>query len=439
MGVKEGDCMALVSAVFVPHPPIILPEVGRGEEHTIQSTLDAYHHAAKHIQHANPETLIIISPHAPYHPQSFTLSIAKTESGDLRRFGAPEVSVTVDTDREFIDALAHNGSPLRLTSQAGPLDHGTLIPLYFILTGDFHPKIIRIGLSGTAREAHLALGQHLVETAELINRRIAIVASGDLSHRLKPDGPYGFDPSGPRFDAQVMRTLQHNDFETLAHLDPTLCEEAGECGYRSLLILGGALKKVPMSSKVLSYEGPFGVGYGVVTFTPHDPLVHWARCVITAHVNGDEVDENQGKHPDLRHYRAGVFVSLHRQGQLRGCIGTLSPTRPNLTEEIRHNAISASSHDLRFYPVIAEELEDLNISVDVLGTPQPIHSRDELDVKRYGVIVSCSGRRGVLLPDIEGVDTVDEQVHIALRKAGIDPDEAYTLERFEVVRHHDPV
>jgi AmmeMemoRadiSam system protein A len=205
------------------------------------------------------------------------------------------------------------------------------------------------------------------------------------------------------------------------------------------LILGGALKAVPMSSTVLSYEGPFGVGYGVVTFTPHDPLVHWARAVITAHVKGNEVDENQGKHPELRQHRAGVFVSLHRHGQLRGCIGTLSPTRPNLAEEIRHNAISACSHDPRFYPVIPEELEDLEIGVDVLSSPQVIASREELDVKRYGVIVSSGGRRGVLLPDLDGIDTVEEQVRIALRKAGIEADENYTLERFDVVRHHDPL
>jgi AmmeMemoRadiSam system protein A len=194
-----------------------------------------------------------------------------------------------------------------------------------------------------------------------------------------------------------------------------------------------------MIAKVLSYEGPFGVGYGVATFTPGDPLVHWAREVITAHVTGSAVDENAGKSPHLRHHRAAVFVSLHRHGQLRGCIGTLMPTQQNITEEIRHNALSACSRDPRFYPVIAEELGDLEIQVDVLSPSRPITSRDELDVKRYGVIVQANGRRGVLLPDLEGVDTVSDQIKIALRKAGIDPSEAYTLERFEVVRHHDPL
>lgn len=439
MRVKEGDVMALVSALFVPHPPIILPEVGHGEEQAIQATITAYHQAAEHVRRSRPDTLVVLSPHAPFHPQAFTVSTAVQESGHLGRFGAPQVKIDVETDRELIDVLARSGSPCRLTTQAGPLDHGTLIPLRFLLTETFHPRIVRIGLSGNSREAHEALGVHIGAAAEALHRRIAIIASGDLSHRLKPDGPYGFDPSGPRFDTQFIHALQHTDFGAIARMNPELCEEAGECGYRSALILGGALSKVPMTCQVLSYEGPFGVGYAVARFTPGDPLVQWAKAVITAHVNGTSVDENLGKHPDLRHHRAAVFVTLHRHHQLRGCIGTLSPTQPNLTEEIRHNAISACSHDPRFYPVIVEELEDLEVGVDVLSAPQPIRSLDELDVKRYGVIVSSGGRRGVLLPDIEGVETVIDQVSIACRKAGIDPDEPYTMERFEVVRHHDPL
>ena len=431
--------MALVSALFVPHPPIILPEIGHGEEQAIQATITAYHHAAETIRHSQPDTLVILSPHAPFHAQAFTISIAPQESGHLGRFGAPHVTIDVETDRELIDVVARSGSPLRLTTQAGPLDHGTLIPLRFLFTDRFHPRIVRIGLSGNSREAHAALGAHLVSAADQLHRRIAIIASGDLSHRLKPDGPYGYDPSGPRFDTQFIHALQHNDFGAIARMNPELCDEAGECGYRSALIMGGALSKVPMTSSVLSYEGPFGVGYAVAVFTPGDPLVRWAKAVIEAHVNGTTPDENLGKHPDLRHHRAAVFVSLHRHGQLRGCIGTLAPTHPNLTEEIRHNAISACSHDPRFYPVIAEELADLEIGVDVLSAPVPIRSIDELDVKRYGVIVSSGGRRGVLLPDLEGVETVVDQVAIACRKAGIDPNEPYTMERFEVVRHHDPV
>ena len=134
--------------------------------------------------------------------------------------------------------------------------------------------------------------------------------------------------------------------------------------------------------------------------------------------------------------RAGVFVSLHKDGRLRGCIGTIQATRRNIAEEIMENAVSASTRDPRFGPVLPEELDTLEIGVDVLGDTEKIQSKDELDVKHYGVIVSKGFRRGLLLPNLDGVDTVEEQIAIALSKAGISPREKnFEMERFEVVRH----
>ena len=139
---------------------------------------------------------------------------------------------------------------------------------------------------------------------------------------------------------------------------------------------------------------------------------------------------------DLTGRRAGAFVSIHKQGKLRGCIGTIGPTEKNLAREIVRNAISASTRDPRFDPIREDELPWLEINVDVLGEPEDIDSEDQLDVKRYGVIVSTrDGRRGLLLPDLDGVDTPEEQVSIAMHKGGIQPHENYFLQRFEVVRH----
>ena len=134
--------------------------------------------------------------------------------------------------------------------------------------------------------------------------------------------------------------------------------------------------------------------------------------------------------------RAGAFVSLHKNGRLRGCIGTIQPVRSCVAEEIADNAISAATRDPRFSPVRPEELDSLEISVDVLSEPESISSIAELDVKRYGVIVSKGGRRGLLLPNLDGVDSIDEQIAIALQKAGISEHEkGIKLQRFEVVRH----
>ena len=168
----------------------------------------------------------------------------------------------------------------------------------------------------------------------------------------------------------------------------------------------------------------------------HHPFVELARKTIAHYVQkGKTIDPPQELTAEMQK-RAGVFVSLHKHGALRGCIGTLEPTCSNAAQEVIQNAISSATRDPRFPPVQASELDDLEISVDVLSTPELIDSIAELDPKRYGVIVQSGWRRGVLLPDLEGVDTAEYQVEIARRKAGIGAHEAVQLYRFEVKRYH---
>jgi AmmeMemoRadiSam system protein A len=164
-------------------------------------------------------------------------------------------------------------------------------------------------------------------------------------------------------------------------------------------------------------------------------LVQLARTTIVAFIRQHKVPAPPADLTPEMQQRAGVFVSLHRGGELRGCIGTIEPTQETVAREIIANAISASTRDPRFPPVREDELVDLEISVDVLTPAVPISSMKELDPKRYGVIVELGYRRGLLLPDLEGVDTAEYQVEIALRKAGIRPQESYKLSRFEVLRY----
>lgn len=167
-----------------------------------------------------------------------------------------------------------------------------------------------------------------------------------------------------------------------------------------------------------------------------DPYVRLAVQSFTHYLNtGKALPMPEGLPEDLTGRQAGAFVTLHKGGRLRGCIGTISPTRKSLAEEIIMNAISAAFRDPRFPPLKASELSEITCSVDVLEEPEAITHMGELDVKEYGVIVSRGHRRGLLLPNLEGVDTVDEQVDIARQKAGIGPSEPFTLERFRVVRH----
>ena len=324
--------------------------------------------------------------------------------------------------------------------------------------------ILRIGLSGFSPLEHYWLGRCIARAVDQLGRRAVLVASGDLSHKLKDDGPYGYAPEGPVFDRRVTQAMASGDFLQFLTMDAGLCDRAAECGLRSFQIMAGALDGFAVSSALLSYEGTFGVGYGVATFTvigpdenrrfaeqcekierarlaerkaAEDPWVKLARLSLETFVRtGKRLNALPDGLPDEMTVRsAGAFVSLHTHGQLRGCIGTIGPTTESVAWEIVQNAVSACSRDPRFAPVRADELDSVEYSVDVLGEPEAISSPAQLDVKRYGVIVSCGGRRGLLLPDLDGVDTVEQQIDIARQKGGIGSRERYTLERFEVVRH----
>ncbi len=164
------------------------------------------------------------------------------------------------------------------------------------------------------------------------------------------------------------------------------------------------------------------------------PIIKLAKTAVENYVSQRKVVE-PGELTVEMEQKAGVFVSIKKRGQLRGCIGTFEPTRANVAQEIVQNAISSATDDPRFSPVMPSELADLEYSVDILTQPEPVSSQDQLDPRKYGVIVGSGFRRGLLLPDLEGVDTVDEQIRICRMKAGISEAEPIKLYRFEVRRY----
>lgn len=463
--------MSILAAYCVPHPPLILPQVGRGEEKRIAATIEAYRTVAKEIAQLAPDTILLTSPHLPMYQDYFHIAPGKAAKGDMSRFGAPGVHLEVPYDTAFVRelslALAKVSFPGGTEGERDPeLDHASFVPLSFILERYQDFRLVRIGLSGLDLTRHYELGQHLKAVADTLNRRCVFVASGDLSHRLMPDGPYGFHPSGPRYDEQIMSLLARADFGGILGMDPDLCEEAGECGQRSFAIMAGALDRTRVEARKLSYEGPFGVGYGVVSFHPQGPdesrafleiyrqqsqqevqkartnahpLVQLALSVIRDRLEGHRAHRNPPADRSLPEAfakeRAGVFVSLKKHGRLRGCIGTIAPTTESIIEEVKRNAVEAAFFDPRFSPLEADELPDLVCSVDVLEPAEPISGLAELDPLTYGVIVTSGRRRGLLLPNLAGIDTAEEQVRIAKAKAGIGEDEPFTLERFKVVRY----
>jgi len=460
--------MSVIAAFALPHPPIILPEIGRGEEKKIERTSAAYAEVMRAVAALKPETIVVTSPHAVMYSDYFHISPGEGASGDMGRFRAGNVRLRASYDPEFTERLSKNAQlggvrAGTLGERECALDHGTMIPLYFLNRVYTDYRLVRIGLSGLPPLEHYRLGQCLAKTAEELGRRVVILASGDLSHKLKDDGPYGFAPEGPEFDAQVTAALGEGNFRKLLEFQPDFADAAAECGLRSFQIMAGALDRKAVTHRLLSYEGPFGVGYGVAAFEVtgadaernfgdqfeaeeqkererrrenEDGYVRLARLSLETYIrSGRRAGLPEGLPREMTEARAGVFVSLKENGQLRGCIGTISAATGSVAEEIMQNAVSAAVGDPRFEPITEDELPGLVYSVDVLGPAERIASGEQLDVKRYGVIVENGARRGLLLPNLEGVDTVGEQIGIARKKAGIGPDERVSLSRFEVVRH----
>ena len=466
--------MSIVGAIMVPHPPIILPEVGNGEEKKIEATTNAYLEVARFVASLKPETIILTSPHSVMYSDYFHVSPGRGAKGDMGGFRAPQVKFDVTYDIEMTDRIArkaeHDDFPAGVMGEKNAsLDHGTMVPLYFINKFYTDYKLVRIGLSGLTLPDHYRFGQLLQHVVNQLDRRVVFVGSGDLSHKLLAEGPYGYVPEGPQYDERIMDVMGRAAFDELLDFDNNFCEKAAECGHRSFCIMAGALDGYEVEAKELSHEGTFGVGYGICTYkvepagaagiktgrdflsiweeqrkkvlyekrAKEDPYVKLARKTIESYINdGKKIDVPDDIPDDMRSRKAGVFVSIHKEGMLRGCIGTISSVYENIGREIIENAISASTRDPRFDPIRPNELDALEINVDVLSDAEDIKSKDELDVKRYGVIVTKGYKRGLLLPNLDGVDTIDEQVSIALRKAGLSEHEkGYKLQRFEVVRH----
>ena len=461
--------MSVLAAFMVPHPPMIVPEVGKGTEKQIRETTLAYTRAAGEAAALKPDTVIITSPHAVMYADYFHISPGRGAAGSFRQFRAPGVRFSEAYDTELVERLCElaeaEGFPAgTLGERDAALDHGTMVPLWFLREKYAGGKLVRIGLSGLPLTEHYRLGQLIARAVEDTGKRAILIASGDLSHKLQEYGPYGFAPEGPEYDRRIMDVCARAAFGELFDFDERFCEKAAECGHRSFVIMAGVFDGLRVKAKALSHQDVTGVGYGICTFYPDgadanrhflkayqekktreclekaaksDAYVKLARASVEAWVQRREkLPLPEGLPEEMLSRRAGTFVSLHKNGQLRGCIGTIAATRRSVAEEILQNAVSACSRDPRFSPVTADELASLEISVDVLGELEPVESPRELDVKRYGVVVSHGRKRGLLLPNLEGVDTVEEQIRIARQKGGIGESEPCRLERFEVVRHY---
>lgn len=444
----------LVYGCLTPHPPIIVPAVGGRRVGQVSSTRAAMSVVASDIRSAAPDVVVLISPHAPISPGSMGVCTALAYSGGFEAFGASGVGLSADGDPDLaaaiLSACRSTGVPAHaIAGHRGEqlLDHGAAVPLYFLTEAAVKCRLVLLSFCALDVAAHRHFGEAVAAAVASLGRRAALVASGDLSHRLKPGAPAGYSPMGARFDGAVVAALRAADRDAIFEMDEGLRDSAGECGYRSLVIALAALPSaVP---EVLSYEGPFGVGYLVARFrvdavrggrhadtasAVETDALALARSAVETYVRTGRMIVAPVRPRGFLGLSAGVFVSLKSGGELRGCIGTFMPTERNVAEEIVRNAVASATRDPRFPPVSEEELPCLSYSIDILSRPEPVEEESQLDPIRYGVIVQSGARRGLLLPDLDTVTTVRAQLDIARGKAGIASSESVKISRFTVRR-----
>jgi AmmeMemoRadiSam system protein A len=445
---------SIVFACISPHPPIIVHEVGHGRERATQKTTDALEEAARRLAERQPETAIVISPHGPLRPEAFGILTAPRCSASFAEWGAPQVVFAFENDLDAVALIRAEAGQASLPLEPivrwrEGLDWGCTVPLYYLRPGLGDARLVPMCISLLPPQQHFALGQALGRAIRRLDKRVAIIASADLSHSLTEGAPNGYDPMGPIFDEKLREAIAAWDVPTVLDMDERLRRRAAEDAVPSVSFLMGALDGLTVKPQVLSYEGPFGVGYLVAVVdvvdpqaeeadpeeaaTGSHPLVRLAKDAVDTFVLFSRVIEPTDVPPALQQ-PAGAFVSIKRGRTLRGCIGTIEPVQESLAREVVRNAIDSATRDPRFLPVEPPELGELSYSVDVLSPPEPVSGPEELDVKRYGLIVRNGPRRGLLLPDIEGVNSVEEQIAIAKAKAGILPDEPVEMFRFTVQR-----
>ncbi|MDO4288787.1 MAG: AmmeMemoRadiSam system protein A [Eubacterium sp.] len=482
--------MYLKGIGIASHPPAIVPEVGGGRELLAEKTVRGIRDLALKIAEVKPKTIVLITPHGNVFQDGVAVVYETKIAGDLAEFGAPGVSLEKPCDMGILDemnrrfaqndceAIFLNETSAREFDIERKLDHGCLVPLYFIEKYYRDYKVVHITIGELSLIELFRIGRVVREAIEANGRDAVILCSADLSHCHKDEGPYHCHPMGQVFDTKITEAIESRDYYSILTMSPDIYEPAGQCGLRPMVMALGATDSIKTHARLFSYEAPFGVGYlsawidfaleeadpineSLITryekdmvkkhkerLQAEDPYTALARKAIDCFVEtGRKLDVDQALKEiedasvakRLATEPAAVFVSLYKAGELRGCMGTLRPVTENLAQEIVRNAIEAGAYDPRFFPVEPQELYQLEISVDILGEAEIIDDYSDLDPQTYGLIVEKDVRRGVLLPGVRGIDTPEQQIAIAKEKAGIyeadDEGDRLVLQRFPVERH----
>jgi AmmeMemoRadiSam system protein A len=429
------------------HAPIVVPEIAGSRGFACVKTTDAMERVAYALVAHEPNVLVLISPHAPRLPDAWGLVDDCRIGGSFSQFGKPEIEVSVPGAGDAVETISDVARARKIKTgraRGNDLDHGSIVPLAFLAKAGWQGPTLIVSLPGHDHDEEEAFGRVLAEAAQLRKERWAVLASGDMSHRLERGAPAGFHPRAAEFDRTFVSHIRKGQLRLAVHPELALRELAAEDVVQSTRVAVAAADYDPRGLHVFAYEGPFGVGYleailhsdrarttDLFEGSPPAELVDLARMAIRCAVSNE-----RGSLPPLPavwQAPRAVFVTLRSSdGELRGCIGRTEPALDSLAEEIVDCAVAAATRDPRVLPITAEELDDLTIEVSLLDPPEAITSVDDLDPMRYGALVIQGARKGVLLPEVEGVDTPEEQLQIAMRKGHINVQKPYQLARFRV-------
>ena len=342
----------------------------------------------------------------------------------------------VEIDSKLGKQILATSNHLQEDAAAHQYEHSTEVQVPFLQYFKPDIRIVPIILAYASGDTYKEIGKEIAEAIRELNRETVIIASSDMTH-------YEPQESAQKKDNQAISAILDLDGDEL--LKRVEESNISMCGYAPASSLISAARELgARTAELVRYQtsgdasGDYSsvVGYAgiMIAAVEMHPLVKLAKRTVEAYVKTGKIPRPEELAPEMKE-RAGVFVSIHKFGELRGCIGTFEPVTKNVAEEIINNAVSSATRDPRFPPVASDEMEHLSYSVDVLTNPKPVVDKSQLDPKKYGVIVECGSKRGLLLPDLEGVDNVDHQISICCRKAGIAPDEPLKLSCFEVKRY----
>jgi aromatic ring-opening dioxygenase LigB subunit/AMMECR1 domain-containing protein len=443
----------IVFAGVLPHGTELLPAEGPLDPAAATGLQAACRDLVERLVAAKPDLVVLIDPHGPTFKQAIGICCAPVIRGDLAAFGRPDVTLELQTDLQLSQLLLglskEAGIPLTVPDRyvRQPLSHGVIVPWQFLTAAGLgRLPVVLVHPSGQPLARHYEFGQVVGYAAQRTGRRVAVLASAELSHRHGDDAE-----AAAAYDRQVVEAFNGRHWVALVEQDPVALEAAGACGLGALAMLAGMFRPEAVESQPCHYEVDDGVGrmVGELSVIRHpEPeveterpardvptLADLAREAIYCHVAKQETVRATGKLAETwGHRQAGVFVTLYRDGKIRNSLGSVFPLQTNVCDEVVRTAIAVAFQDPSHPAVDPQELPRITLSVQVVLPPEPIQRLDEVDPKQYGLIAYTGYRLGVLLPGVDGIEAAEDQVRQVMAKAGVGAGEPLWLLRFRVER-----